>query len=96
MECAQPDSPIRALVAPGDEVHVKLVASWTTARRIEDTQTLFDGAFTVPAEVHKMGAPGYSVDVPHLGTMMYFCVGRIGTAEESHLEILSWHLTLLY
>jgi hypothetical protein len=96
VEYAQPDAAIRHVIVPGDAVSVKLVASWTTARRERQEQVLFDGHFVVPEKLHLTGAPGYNVDVPHLGTQMYFCVGLIGTQEKHHTEILSWHLTLLY
>ena len=96
IEYAQPDAAIRHVIAPGDTVPVKLTASWTTARRETQEQVLFDGHFVVPERLHLTGAPGYNVDLPHLGTHMYFCVGMIGTAEKHHKEILSWHMTLLY
>ena len=96
VEYAQPGAPIRLTVSPGDIVRVSLKADWTTTRRVKEEQFLLDGEFTVPDEPHKMGSPGYNVDVPHLGTHMYFCIGNIGTPEDYHTEILSWSLTLLY
>jgi hypothetical protein len=96
VEYARPESPIRLVVAPGDAVTLKLTAAWTTARRVAEAQTLFDGHFVVPAELHTMGSPGYNVDVPHLGTQMYLCAGNVGTPESFRTEIFTFHLTLLY
>ena len=96
IEYANPGAPIRLVVAPGDKVKVGLSAAWENTRKESKSQVLFDGFFEVPDEPHRMGAAGYSVDVPALGAQAYFTVGRIGTLEENHLEILGFHLTLLY
>lgn len=96
IECARRDAPIRLPVTPGDTVRVRLDARWQDTRGEQQAQTVFDGAFTVPADVHRMGSPGYNVYVPHLGAMFYLCVGNIGTPEEHHMEILTFHMTLLY
>ena len=96
IECARPDAPIRQRVTPGDVVCLRLDAHWEDTRRGKHAQTVFDGRFTVPAEVHRMGSPGYQVHVPHLGALCYLCVGNIGTPEAFHMEILSFHMTLLY
>jgi len=96
VEYARPDAPLRVPVQPGDAVPVRLHVSWQTKRGETREQTLFEGSFAVPDEPHKMGSPGYLVDLPHLGTHAYFCVGRIGTVEVNRLELLSFFLTLLF
>ena len=90
-----PHAPLRVPVAPGDEVFARLRVAWKTTRGEAREQTLFDGSFVVPAQPHKMGSPGYQVDLPHMGTHAYFCVGNIGTPEAHHLELLSFHTTVL-
>jgi hypothetical protein len=95
VEYARPEAPLRVPVAPGETVHVHLRVAWSTTRGEAREQTLMRGTFVVPDEPHKMGAPGYLLDVPHLKTHAYFCVGKIGTAEVNHLELLSFHLTLV-
>jgi hypothetical protein len=96
VEHARPHAPLRVRVAPGDEVAASLEVAWTTRKGKTRAQTLFDGAFTVPDEVHKLGSPGYNVNLAGLKTQFYLCVAKVGTAEVNHLELMSFHMTLLY
>jgi hypothetical protein len=96
VECAQPEAPIRLRVSPGDVVRLRLCASWEDTRHTKREQTVFDGHFTAPLEVHRMGSPGYQLYVPHVGALCYLCVGNVGTPSEYHMEILSFHMTLVY
>jgi len=93
VEHAEPDAPLRVPVAPGDVVRVKLEVDYSTRRGVPKHETLLSGTFVVPQDVHKMGAPGYNVNVPHLGTQMYFCAGNVGSPPR--LELLTFHITLL-
>jgi len=95
IEYASPDAPLRIPVAPGDVVRARLAVSYKTRRGEARDEVLFSGTFTVPPAVHKLGAPGYNVDVPHLGSQMYFCAGNVGTKESFRTELLTFHMTLL-
>lgn len=95
VEYARPEAPIRLPVSPGDVVEVALEVAWVTTRGVARSQTLFDGEFTVPDAPDRMGAPGYQVNLPGLRTQAYFTVGNVGTPERHHLEVLSFHTTLL-
>jgi hypothetical protein len=95
VEYANPEAPIRLPVAPGDFVRLRLAVEWKTTRGVDKHEVLLSGTFTVPAETHKMGSPGFNVDVPHLATQMYLCALNIGTPEKHRLEITTFHITLL-
>jgi hypothetical protein len=87
--------PLRVPVVIGSDVRLALEASWLSSRGAPARQTLFDGIFKVPETLDKFGAPGYTVSVPHLGTLAYLSVGNIMSVTGTQLEFLSFNIVLL-
>jgi len=89
--------PIRIPVRVGEHVHIKLVAEWKSRRGVESKQTIMDGTFETPETMQTMGAPGYTVYVPHLKTLAHIAVGNIIQKEtgEIRLEFLQFNVTLM-
>ena len=100
-ECSAVDSPetrdafyvdtVIGIMQPavaGETVRVRLDAEWSTKKNVLKSQCVFDGSFVVPVELQTMGAPGYQIGIPQLGTFLYLTVGNIIRKETGTVEQL--------
>lgn len=53
-----PATPLRCAYAPGDQLNLRLEASWKDTKGGKHAQLLVDGSFVVPPELDLFGAPG--------------------------------------